>query len=161
MDEEPDGEAAILASTAFKAACIPSCELILNELKLKLPNCDNEFKAFSVAVVAALFPAEPSALLLLLLLDRGDSFGKLVWCDEDDVDELEWFGNDDPEPKPLGIWYAELDDDSDDECLLFDWFDFFDEEVDVELFPNALVAACIANSSLCRAAGLYWFDDDL
>lgn len=133
----------------------------MNELKLKLPNCDNEFSAFNVAVVAALFSLELSALLLLLLLERGDSFGKLAWCDDDVVEEVEWFGNDDPEPKPLDIWYP--DDPKDDECLLFDWLDFFDVDVDVELWPldAATAAACIANNSLCKAAGLYWFDDDL
>lgn len=56
----------ILAANAFIAACI----LCDDPSELKLPNCDNEFRALRVAAVAAL-------LLLLLLFDLDDSLDKL------------------------------------------------------------------------------------
>lgn len=49
-DDDDDDEAALLAANAFNAACILCGEL--NELKL--PNCDNELSALSVAAAVAL-----------------------------------------------------------------------------------------------------------
>lgn len=95
------------------AACILCGELS----ELKLPNCDNELRALRVAAVAAL-------LLLLLLFDRDESLDKLEWCGDDVADVVEWFGIDAP-PNPIGKLAADADD---DECLLFVWLDFFDDD---------------------------------
>lgn len=129
MDAD-DGEPA-LAANAFIAACILGDELS----ELKLPNCDNEFNAFNVAAVALFAAADElcAVKLLLLLFERGDSFGKLVWWLDDvgviDDDVFEWwFGSADAAAN------AAIDNDvDDDECLLFDWLDRFDDEDGVVL----------------------------
>lgn len=59
-----DDEATFVAANAFSAACMLCGEL--NELRL--PNCDNELSALSVAAVAALFPILVFELLVLRLL---------------------------------------------------------------------------------------------
>lgn len=145
------------------AACMLGDEP--NELsELKLPNCDSELSALRVAAVAL--------FALFVLLERDDSFVMFA-CRRSDAEPAfdeppEWFGITDAAAK------AAIDRDVDvaDECLLFDWLDFFaddDDGVDVAFelcdFPTAddaaTAAACIASNSLCSVAGLYWFDDDL
>lgn len=104
------------AANAFIAACMLDDEP--NEpSELKLPNCDSELSAFSVAAVAL--------FALFVLLERGDSFDMFACRRSDDEPTfdgpLEWFGITDAAAS------AAIDSDvdvadaaDDDECLLFD-----------------------------------------
>lgn len=86
-DVDDDGELP-LAANALIAAAILCGELS----ELRLPNCDNEFNAFIVAAVVDELLTDPKLLALnalLLLFERGDSFGKLdIWVADDDDNDV-------------------------------------------------------------------------